>query len=304
MNLDALATLQFQVVHRHQLLRAGVSSGAIQRRLATGEWQRLLPAVYALFADEARHRHQVVAALLYAGADAQVAGRTALRLYGLHQVAGAEGVHVLVPHHRQLGSVDFAVLHRTSRLDIPHRVGRFPICSVSRAVADTARWGAPTRELRSIVAEAVARRLTTVAALRAELAGSRRNRTAGLRLALAEVAGLGPGAESDLRTSLLQSRVLPRIVWHPRLRGADGRTLVGPQAWIPAAALGVQIDDGTGPVEGAEEASAEALAGYGALVLRFTPSRLRRDPVGVRRAVERAYLQRRSLGARVPIELA
>jgi len=119
-NLDALTVLQFQVVHRHQLIRAGISPRAISRRLRSGEWQRLLPAVYALFAHEALTRQRLVAALLYAGADAQFGGRTALRLHGLRRVPHPDdAIHLLVPHHRQLGSADFAVLHRTTRLPEP-----------------------------------------------------------------------------------------------------------------------------------------------------------------------------------------
>ncbi len=307
MTFDALAGLQLQVVHRHQLLRAGTSASAIQRRLASGEWQRLLPAVYALFPDEYGPRHRLIATLLYAGADAQLAGPTALRVHGLRDLGDSAAVHVLVPHHRQLGSVDFAVLHRTTRLGAPRRIGRFPVCPLERALADTARWGAREPELRTILGEAVARRLVTVEAVHAELAGSRRNRTAGLRLALAELAGSGPGAEAELRGTLMQSRILPRVVWRPRLRTADGRVFAGPMAWIADAALGVEVDIG-GDLPPAAQDRAEArqnlLAGYGALVLRFAPSRLHDDPIAVRRMVERAYLQRRYTSARIAIEPA
>lgn len=300
MNLDALTTVQHQVAHRHQLLRAGVSASSIQRRLQSGEWQRLLPAVYALFADDLRYQHRVVGALLYAGADAQLAGATALRLHGLVGAPPDERVHLLVPHHRQLVSADFAVLHRTCRLTVPSRVGRLPLCPVARAIADTARWGAEPAQLRVLVAEAVERRLTTVDGLRAEMAGARRNSTAGLRAALAELTGVSSAPDADLRVSLLQSRLLPEIVWNPTLRGPDGRRLPGPDAWIPDAAIGLEVDAGTDPppaVEWERTAARHGLmAGYGALVLQFPHSRLRRDPHGVRRAVERAYLQRRGCG--------
>jgi hypothetical protein len=324
MNLDALTVLQFQVVHRHQLLRAGISPSAISRRLRSGEWQRLLPAVYALFAHEALTRQRLVAALLYAGADAQFGGRTALRLHGLRQVHHPDAeLHLLVPHHRQLGSTDFAVLHRTTRLPDPAAAyptgrsgarplppARVPLCPLPRAIADTARWGAGASELRTIVAEAVQDRLVTVAGLRAELAGSQRNRTAVLRAVLDELAGpAGSPAEADLRASLLQSRVLPQILWNPRLRAADGRPLPGPEAWIPDAALGLQIDgleingrevDPAEPEASAAweraEARRDVLAAHGAMVLAFPLSRLRRDPAGIRLAVERAYLQRRLSG--------
>ncbi len=319
MTFDAVTTLQYHVAHRHQLLRAGVAPSTISRRLRTGEWQRLLPAVYALFATECTVRHRIIAALLYAGADAQLAGRTALTLYGLRQVAPDDRVHLLVPHHRQLGPASFAVLHRTTRMPEPlafREPGRtlraqLPVSPPARAIADTARWGASATELRTVVAEALGQRLVTEAALRAELAGSQRNGTARLRVALAEVVGeAATPVENDLRASLLQSRVLPRIVWNPRLRAADGRELPAPEVWIPDVALGLQIDGvdvGGQEIDPAEPAASEAweraearravLSAHGALILRFPLTRLRRDPAGVRRALERAYLQRR--GARV-----
>ncbi len=314
MNFDALTTIQYQVVHRHQLLRAGVSASAIQRRLRSGEWQRLLPAVYALFSDPPDTRQRQVAALLYAGADAQLGGVTALGLHGLRRLAPDDRIHLLVPHHRQVSSAGFALLHRTSREVVPGYLRRLPFSPLPRAVADAARWGADPAQLRVIVAEAVGRGLTTVATLRAELSGSQRNGTRALRAALAELAGTAslepgqpPGA-GDLRTSLLQSRLLPRIVWNPRLRGVDGRPLPAPDGWIPDAALGLEIDGyGGGPAPDEwehAEARRGLLAEYGALILQFPPSRLRQDPTGVRRTVERAYLQRRGCGLRAPIRVA
>lgn len=308
MNLDALAAAQHRVVHRHQLLRAGISASTISRRLHAEEWRRLLPAVYSLSPLEPGLRQRLVAALLYAGADAQIAGRTALRVHGLRRVAPDDRVHLLVPHHRQVSSVDFVVLHRTCREVAPARFGRLPTCPLTRAVADTARWGARPLELRSIVAEAVTRRLTTVDALRGELAGSVRNRTAALRKAIDELGdGECPGAGA-LRASLLLSRVLPLILWNPRLRAVDGRPLPGLEGWIPDAALGVEVDGypaDPSPDEWERAAARrDLLAGYGALVLQFPPSRLRYDPIGVRRTVERAYLQRKGVGPRVPIRVA
>src|SRR5690348_15223578 len=185
MTLDALIAVQYGVVRREQLLRAGLRPSMIRHRLRTGEWQRVLPGVYGLFYGPLDVRQRQVSGWLYAGPQAQLAGPTAIRLYGLRQCPRDERIHLLVPHHRQASSVDFVAVHRTRRLESqPQRIDPVLVCSVARAVADTARWCTDRPTVKALVAEAVQRRFASLEALRGEVDSGPRNGSALLRGAL------------------------------------------------------------------------------------------------------------------------
>jgi hypothetical protein len=303
MSLDALTAVQFGVVRRDQLLRAGIAPEVIRRRLDAGEWQRLFATVYALFEGPLDVRRQQIAGWLYGGPGCLLAGPTAARVYGLQNLPADPRIHLLVPHHRQLVSAGFAAVHRTVRMEPrPHLVPPVALCSLPRALADTARWYPDATTIRALVAEAVERRFTTVDALRAESLAGQRNGSALLRITLDELArGTRNPPEQDLRTALLQSRELPRIVWNPRLVSADGRGLPWVDGWIDDVGIGLEVDlsTETTPDEWERTARRHALlAEYGVLVMQFPAARIRRDPIGVRTAVERAYRHRRACRTR------
>jgi hypothetical protein len=303
MSLDALMAVQYGIVRRDQLLRAGLAPATLRRHLRSGEWRSVLTSIYAITPHPLDMQRRQVAGWLYAGPDAQLAGPTAAQVHGLRNAPDDSRVHLLVPHHRQIASVDFVVIHRTVRMEAPPvRVEPFAVCSVARALADTSRWLPDPPGVRALVAEAVERRRATVAELRAELSHGRRNGSALLRVILDEVSsGARRRPDQDLRTALLQSRELPGIRWNPRLVGADGRSLPWVDGWIEEVGMGVEVEPaGDGTVDDWEHTARRhsLLADYGVLVLAFPAARVRRDPAGVRVAVERAYRQRRATGER------
>jgi hypothetical protein len=309
MRLDALIAVQYGVARRDQLLRSGVTPSIIRRRLRSGEWQSVLATVYAMFPGPLDILRREVAGWLYGGPGCQLAGPTAARIHGLRNVPSDPQVHLLVPHHRQLASAGFVVLHRTTRMEErPHLVPPFAVCSLARALADTARWCPDGPAIRALVSEAIERRLTSLPALRAESSSGRRNGSALLRITLDELArDTRHAPEQDLRTALLQSRELPRIVWNPRLVGSDGRGLPWVDGWIDEVGIGVEVDLSTeaSPDEWERTARRHALLEqYGVLVLQFPAARISRDPFGVRAAVERAYRHRRACRARARAVLA
>jgi hypothetical protein len=239
--------------------------------------------------------------MLYAGADAQVTGAAALRLHGLRNAPVNGFVSVLVPHSRQTAAVDWVRPHRTRRLD-PHAkgVGRVVFTSVPRAILDAARYWRSERPIRALIDEAVHGGWCTLDDLRRELVAGPRQHAAFARQALrdADVAAR-PQPPDDMRQLLGGSVVLPPIVWNPTLRSRDGRPLPNPDGWIAEVDLGLEID----PWDGAMWRHAE-LARHGAGLLRFTPAEVRSDPAGVRRAVERAYVDRLRRGVRGALVVA
>jgi hypothetical protein len=159
-------------------------------RLGTGLWREVLPSVYVSSGWGLTARQRQIAACLYAGRGAVLTGRAALQLHGVASLPRDPYVRVLVPHVRQVRSVEFARVHRTRRPD-PEAVlaAGLPACSLDRAVIDAGRWCRDLPMIRSLIEEVVRRRLAEVEALRRELD---RGPTAGsglLRLALAEAAG-------------------------------------------------------------------------------------------------------------------
>ncbi len=281
------------IATRRQLLEAGVTPDAIRWRVKSGRWRRMLPGVYATFSGTPTRKQQLMAAFLYAGPHAQVSGLTALELLSMRYAPKDRLVHLLVPHDCHTRSVGFVRLQRTARLDPrPWRNGLLVVSPPARAVADAARARRDLRQIRAMVAESVQSRLATVAALRAELDAGPRRASALLRQAIDEVsAGTRSAPEAELRTLLRASRVLPKALWNPKLKG-----LPTPDAYFAEARLVLEVDSRahhTSPVDWERTMRRHNTFGArGLLVLHFSPARIRRDPVAVLAEIERAYRDR------------
>src|SRR5439155_3045450 len=143
-DLDAILARQDGLIRQDQLGDAGVTRAAARWRLDTGRWRALLPAVFLTVTGEPTARQRLVAACLYAGPQAQLTGVAALRLHGLRELPEETWIRGLVPHARQVASVEFVRVHRTRRLDRNARAldtgGGWPglgeVCAVPRALAD------------------------------------------------------------------------------------------------------------------------------------------------------------------------
>lgn len=189
---DVLAA-QDGLVHRDQLVRLGVSRAALRVRLRAGAWREVLPSVYSSSRCRLTTRQRWIAACLYGGPGAVLTGRAALRLHGVVRAPVDPYVRVLVPHVRQVRSVEFVRVHRTRRPD-PYAGVAAPIraCSLSRAVVDAGRWCRDLPAIRELVEEVVRGHLVGVAALRRELDRGPCAGSALLRLTLDELTESGP----------------------------------------------------------------------------------------------------------------
>ena len=279
--MDALLARQDGLIRQEQLADAGVTRAALRWRLDSGRWRTVLPSVYLTVTGEPTPRQRLIAACLYAGPRAQLTGAAALRLHGLRQVPADPWIRILVPHARQVPSVDFVRVHRTRRLD-PHahpiaadaialtvnggglvarlrpsdaepgRGGGDPagpshpgeVCAVPRAVADAARWCTDIEPVRAMVTEALQLRLATVGDLRDELDHGPRAGGALLRRALDELtAGPGTAHWSALHRVLADSPVLPSVRWQPTLVGRlDRRPLPQPSGWLDEVGIALEVD--------------------------------------------------------------
>jgi hypothetical protein len=308
-NLAAMLDGQLGIASRAQLLTAGMSDVTIYRRVRHGAWQRLLPGTFALFSGEPTNRQRHFAAMLYAGAGAQLTGASALRTYGLRYLPRDDRVFVLVPHSVRRKSLNFLQIRRTLDLDEHARLSGdgFLMCSPARALVDTCREITDFRAVRALTAEAIQRRYVSLAALDAEVRRAGRSRTALIRRAAAEVgSGTRSAPEAELREILNASRILPRLAWNAPLRSTDGTRLPTPDGWLEAAAIAVEVDSREYHLSPEDWERTlrrhNELARYGVLVMHFTPSQIRDEPVAVRTAVEDAYRARSAAGITARLE--
>ncbi|NUO55996.1 MAG: hypothetical protein HOV78_04995 [Hamadaea sp.] len=297
--LAKLLVLQEKIATDTQLAEVGVTPGMLRWKLKRGDWQRVLPRVVAAFSGALTRRQQFIAAGLYAGARAQIAGLSALEIHGFRYLPRESAIDVLVPHERRLRRVPRVRLHRTDRLDPTEwpYAGCVRVCSPARAVVDAMRTGHDSRTIRGVVAEGIQRAITTIPDLRRELEFAQRNGTAVLRAVVDEVAdGVRSAPEADLRRLTKQSLILPAISWNPQLMDAAGDDLPTPDGYLEEAALAVEVDSREFhfSTDGWEATLRHhnLLAAAGILVLRFTPKQIREAPHSVLAEIERAFIVR------------
>jgi very-short-patch-repair endonuclease len=133
----ALAGRQHGVVARRQLLALGLSTRAIEHRLATGRLHRLWGGVYAVGRPDVSVHGHLMGAVLACGACAVVSHSSAAWLWGLG-VAMAK-VHISVPAGRSPRRAGIEV-HRRSVLGAEDvmRCHRIPVTGPVRTLVDIA----------------------------------------------------------------------------------------------------------------------------------------------------------------------
>jgi hypothetical protein len=157
MNLDALIAAQDRVVTRRQAL-AELSDNALHHRLQR-QWRILLPGVYLTATGAPTERQRCRAALLYGGAGAQLADRTALATYGVRYLPAQTTVYLLIPAADRRMSRDSVTIRRTTRLPSPRLIEGLPFSPPARALADFATRIGDDRSAFAVIADAIQRRI-------------------------------------------------------------------------------------------------------------------------------------------------
>ena len=182
--IATLATLQYGVVSRAQLLTAGIGPGAIATRLKRHQLHPLHRGVYAVGHTALVPLAREMAAVLACGPGAMLSHRTAAWLWGLLELAG-ELIEVTVPrsHRRRRG----LRVHRSRSLaPVDARIHRgIPVTSPERTLLDLAE-AEPFRDVERAFDEALTQRLITPPVLAAVVercppSHARRPRSASLR---------------------------------------------------------------------------------------------------------------------------
>jgi hypothetical protein len=307
--LSALASEQWGVCHRQQLLAAGVTPGELRWRLGR-TWRLLLPGVVLLDPGLPSAQQSLVAALLLAGPRSWLSGPTAAALHGVPGVPDlgvGRRVHVLVPAPARPRDLSWVSVRRTVLTD-ERLVERGPLrysCR-PRAVVDAAASAATEDAARAIIIGSMQRRLVRPDDLAHWIEARRPNGRGRLRRALDEaVAGVWSVPEADLYAVLCSSSVLPAPMPNPHLRDEHGRPLTTPDLWIDDVGMAImvhsrQFHEGALDWEATVEADADLVAA-GVVVVPVTPGSISRAPRDVLARVEAAYLTARRSGRRAAV---
>lgn len=231
--------------------------------------------------------------LIHAGAGAMFTGLTGTRLHGVSALPADERIHVSIPAPRSVASRDFALVTRTMRPPEPCEVNGWPVAPLARCIVDAATRMDDVDVVRAFMADAVQRRLCTVAELEEELAELRRPGTALARSVLAEIRiGVRSAAEA-WALELIRHSGLPEPMWNVELRTADGRVIGVVDAYWPEVGLGIEIQSRTfhlapTSLERDTQKAAE-LAAVGVHLVPAMASDLRKRPAEVIRQIREAY---------------
>jgi very-short-patch-repair endonuclease len=228
----AVMARQFALITAKQARAVGISAQAVARRIASGEWTRVLPRVYRLTAAEVSLRQWALAPVLWAGDGALASHTTAAALEGFTGVRSPRLAEIWVPARCKIRS-DAVRVHRGTRLDRADRttLDGIPVTTPIRTLIDiSGRLEDP--KLSSLLEDLLRRGVITEARLRARLAALRSSgRTGAGRLAaLLDARGDGRPLESELEA----------LVW--QIIVSTGVRLPERQYWITGAHQRYRLD--------------------------------------------------------------
>lgn len=242
--LHQLLAAQYGVVSRAQVLELGLSISAIDRLVASGELQRVLPGVYRHSTAEESWLQRLMAALLWAGPDAAVSHRAAGALLGLDGITPGL-VEISVTRSRRSLSKD-VIVHCVSKLpacDIT-RVGVLRVTNASRTLIDLG-GEVDLSTLEAALESALRQGQTSPPRLRwrlKELGVQGRKGAAALSRLLADLDSRRAESVLELRVEkLLLKAGLPRPVRQHEIR-EGGRVIARIDLAYPESKLAIECD--------------------------------------------------------------
>jgi len=306
--LPDLMRAQDWVISRDQALAAGLTRGAIDRKLRDAHWTALLPGVYGCGPGEPSRRQMLIGAQLYAGEGSAIDSDDACIFHGLRAVRCDDAVvRVAVPQRSTARSRGFVVVRRTSAPLTMVRTDRLRYVDVATAAIAAARRRCDERRVVAILSDALQRRLVSYDDLvRAHIRAAPQN----ARLTDGALEHLRAGArsapEAQFRVLAEASLVLPSLLYNCVLRLPSGR-VVSPDALALDAGLvhetnGASAHRRDDLFESMQERH-DAMTEAGLTVLHNSPRRIFRCGREVIAQVERCYVRNAGRGLPAGIEL-
>ena len=230
-----------RVLPRAEALARGFSRRAIDHRLATGRWRRLLPGVY-LTVDTLTERDRDRGALAYVGRGAVLSGAAALRVAGFERVRRPQQVLVLAPPDNRTQSQAWVRVRNSHRDVRPNAWPGPPHADIARAAADHALGLPRLDDVRALVAMIVRDGRCTLGELATELEAGPRRGSGHLRRAIADVSGGAASAPEARSAALLRKdRRIPPFELNVPIRLPGGRHYVADALWRQLRAV-LEVD--------------------------------------------------------------
>ncbi len=308
---DPEATLLELAARQHgafsfaQVLAAALPIATIQRRLQQRVWVTLHVGVYACVAATPTFPQRCWAALLWAGRDGVLSGRTAACLWKLDGLdREPDRIEISVPRALGLRSHAGLKVRNVRTLDVPDRavIDGLAVTSLARTVVDLAGELRPMAleiALDSALRNGRVARLTVL--WRANAVAKRGRKGARLlRALLAERQGLGATSASALETRMrrltINSGLTPLVSQH---RVHDlGKHVARPDFAYPDLKIAVEVDGykfHAGRRSWAHDKRKRAeLVARGWIVIEVSWEDVTGDPDGVARLIRQAIEQQRS----------
>lgn len=286
----AAARRQFGLVTGRQLVDAGLTRPAIQRRVGSGRLRHVCRGVYAVGGSPSSWEQAALAACLSAGAGALLSHRSAAAVWGL-DVTPEPCIHVTVPYERRSSRTTRAVVVHRSRaltaVDGTRRRG-LPLTTVGRTLVDLAAV-LDDAALAQVVDDVLCRRLISPERLAAAVdrLGSGRRPARGLGSTTRRLrcllepwqagAPLESIAESRVRRMIAAAGLPPAVAQHS-VPGARARVDF---AW-PERKVALEVDGfrwhANPQAHARDSARANRLAAHGWTVVRVTPVEIDQGP--------------------------
>lgn len=289
-----------RILTRADAFALGFSRRAIDHRLATNDWHRVLPHTY-LTGNTLTWSDRVEAALAYAGPDALLTGAAALADLGLRAVPRPDRMLLLVPRSNHVRPAGWVRLRRTDRMPARSLVPGPRRAELARAVADLALERRALDDVRALVAQAVRARICTIAELWAEYENGPRKFSANLRRALEDIDRGAWSAPEARAADILRRSHVPPFEQNARVDLPGGGYLIVDFLWRALRAV-LEIDSDAHHGDPADRDATDArhvkLQTLGLSVVHRRPAVVMREPARFRRETER-WLAARAIELRV-----
>ncbi len=237
---------QHWLVSRQQVMDAGGTDRQVDRRLASGVWERVDAGVYRLAGAPTPWEARVLAPLLSVGSGAVASHLCAARLHGIAGF-GRATPEITIPRGAGARRADLRV-HTSTDLDRTTPVLRHgvPVTSIDRTLLDLGRYVGDSRLLRAIEWARRSDQTTWAALIRTLRRHARRGRpgVARLRRLITANAHRDEITDSDfelLFLALLAEHGLPEPTLHHRV--LDGQRFVAEvDLAYPLLKIAIELD--------------------------------------------------------------
>lgn len=265
------------VVRHADLVRAGVSSGWLRRRLDDGSLVEPFPGVVSRDTDAGS---RLLAAQVFGGAGARLSHVTAAHVLGLRRTHRDDPIHVAVPHGRKRRSVPGLTVHQCMHAG-EVRIGPLRVVPLPQTLLDLVP-ALGLDEVRFLATEAIRRGRVTAAALRSDVRPHRHSAGDWGALLQELDAGALSGGEARYWRAVADAGLpLPEL----NAPVAAGRSTYYVDALWRDYGLGAEIDGfrvhGHAAAFDADRARQNALQSANIVLIRFPVAQVMREPRAV-----------------------